>query len=726
MKQRPSMRRAHVAFAFALALALPPAASLAAQQPGDGANQPVVLELGTLVDRTMGACEVHDYVVDLDAGSFFHVVVEPDGLGMAVALYGPDGGKIAEVEQSLWSDEALTVKVPRQGRHRLELRQQGWRNGGRYELRAGLRTPAEQEAWAAERRREANAARDWIREHAIPLVTVEAGHGSADLEPIRDIVGDARIVALGEATHGTREFYQLKHRMLEFLVSELDFDIFAIEASLPEALAVNRYVLTGEGDPARALAGMYFWITDTEEVLELIHWMRRYNEDPRHTRKVSFYGIDMQYTARPARVVLEYLEHVDPPAAAAAAAVLGPLTDPYLPRDPALLGPVRELAAAFDRRAPDYGARRSAEELDQVRRHLHVIEQALAMNAAGGRASIVRDSAMAANLEWALEREGAGSKAVLWAHNYHVGTWEGVTGGFLRGSHGDALRVFGFAFDRGEFQARDQRNFGNLRAFRVDAAREGSLEAQLAAAGLQVAALDLRRVPAAGAAAPWFGTPRPMFTTGSGFVDGALDLGWARDLAPSIYDALFFIAETSAARATPTGRRPVLPRLAAPANPGFEEGESGESPPGWPRQNGIAGVEWEAILSRDDAHSGRQSVVIRRAGPPGYSETYGELTQRVDASAWHGQRLTLSAAVHLEPTTPASRAYLWIRVSSLHDGLSQTLVHRNTADSPITATEWREYELEVDVPDDAESVWYGIVVVGPGPAWVDTVRLRGR
>jgi erythromycin esterase len=722
MKQRPSLARAIVAIGFVLALAVPPAAPLAAQQPGDGADPPVPLELGTLVDRTLGLGEVHDYVVDLEAGSFFHAVVEQAGRGVAVALYGPDGGKLAEAGNSLWSDETLTVEVPRQGRYRLELRQQGRLSPmGRYELRAGVRTAVEQQAWAAERRRAADAARDWIREHAIPLATVEAGHGFADLEPIRDIVGDARIVALGEATHGTREFFQLKHRMLEFLVSELGFDIFAIEASLPEAIAVNRYVLTGEGDPARALAGMYFWIWDTEEVLELIRWMRRYNEDPRHTRKVRFYGVDMQYAARPARVVLEYLERVDPPAAAAAEAVLGPLTDPYLPRDAALLAPVRELAAAFDRRAPDYGARTPADELDLVRRHLHVIEQALAMNAAGARAGIARDSAMAANLEWALEREGAGSKAVLWAHNGHVAMWEGVTGGFLRRSHGDALRVFGFVFDRGEFQALDQRNFGNLRAFRVDAAPEGSLDAQLAAAGLQVAALDLRRVPAEGAAASWFATARPTRSfIGSGYFDGT-DGYWWRERATSIYDALFFIAETSAARATPTGRRPVLPRLTAPANPGFEEGEPGEPPPGWAPRDGIAGVEWEAILSRDGAHSGRQSAVIRRAAPAGYSETYGELRQRVNASAWRGQRLTFSAAVRLEPTTPASRAYLWIQ---LQNGLSQLIIQRSTADSPITAPEWREYELEIDVPEDAESVWYGIVVVGPGPAWVDTVRLR--
>ena len=80
------------------------------------------------------------------------------------------------------------------------------------------------------------AVRAWIRNHAIALTTVEAGNGFADLQPLRQIVGDARIVALGEATHGTREFFQLKHRLLEFLVSEMDFNIFAIEASLPEAM----------------------------------------------------------------------------------------------------------------------------------------------------------------------------------------------------------------------------------------------------------------------------------------------------------------------------------------------------------------------------------------------------------------------------------------------------------------------------------------------------------
>src|SRR5580704_5193640 len=87
----------------------------------------------------------------------------------------------------------------------------------------------------------------WIRENAVPLKTVIAGAGFNDLASLKQWIGSARLVGLGEATHGTREFFQLKHRMLEFLVSELGFSIFSIEANMPEAYRLNDYVLTGRG-----------------------------------------------------------------------------------------------------------------------------------------------------------------------------------------------------------------------------------------------------------------------------------------------------------------------------------------------------------------------------------------------------------------------------------------------------------------------------------------------
>src|SRR5262249_55826105 len=71
----------------------------------------------------------------------------------------------------------------------------------------------------------------WMRAKAIPIATVQAGNGFADLEQLRHTIGKARIVSLGEATHGTREFFQLKHRLLELCVSELGFTLFGIEAN---------------------------------------------------------------------------------------------------------------------------------------------------------------------------------------------------------------------------------------------------------------------------------------------------------------------------------------------------------------------------------------------------------------------------------------------------------------------------------------------------------------
>lgn len=132
----------------------------------------------------------------------------------------------------------------------------------------------------------------WLRAHAIPLATVEAKHGFDDLQPLKQLIGDARIVSLGEATHGSREIFQLKHRMVEFLASEMGFTIFAIEANMPEAYRVNDYVLNGTGDPAQLLRGLYFWTWDTEEVLAMITWMRDFNQSGKG--RIEFTGFDMQ------------------------------------------------------------------------------------------------------------------------------------------------------------------------------------------------------------------------------------------------------------------------------------------------------------------------------------------------------------------------------------------------------------------------------------------------
>ena len=150
----------------------------------------------------------------------------------------------------------------------------------------------------------------WLRDTAESFATVEAGHGLDDLSFVKEMVGDARIVGLGECTHGSREVFQCKHRLLEYLVTELGFSIFSIEASTPEAYRLNDYVLHGEGDPAELIGGMYFWTWNTEEVLAMVEWMRAYNASGRGP--VQFTGFDMQYAPVAMDNVIAFLQDADP------------------------------------------------------------------------------------------------------------------------------------------------------------------------------------------------------------------------------------------------------------------------------------------------------------------------------------------------------------------------------------------------------------------------------
>jgi len=159
---------------------------------------------------------------------------------------------------------------------------------------------------------------EWIRTHAVRLDTTETGRGFSDLQPLKKIVGDARIVSLGEATHGTREFFQLKHRILEFLATEMGFTIFAIEANMPEAYRLNDFVLNGNGDPAKLLKGMYFWTWDTQEVLDMILWMRDFNKSGKG--RIEFTGFDMQTPDVAAGIVKDYAARRVPDYAAAVSA----------------------------------------------------------------------------------------------------------------------------------------------------------------------------------------------------------------------------------------------------------------------------------------------------------------------------------------------------------------------------------------------------------------------
>ncbi len=152
----------------------------------------------------------------------------------------------------------------------------------------------------------------WAKQHAMTMRTAEPGSGFDDLRPLRRLIGNARVVGMGEATHGTHEFFRFKHRIFEFLVEEMGFTAVAIEANFPDTVAVNRYVLDGLGQGPQVVRGMGFWTWETEEVLALVEWLRKHNSKVRASRKVRFYGFDMQSPEPAAGLALDYLKRIEP------------------------------------------------------------------------------------------------------------------------------------------------------------------------------------------------------------------------------------------------------------------------------------------------------------------------------------------------------------------------------------------------------------------------------
>lgn len=305
----------------------------------------------------------------------------------------------------------------------------------------------------------------WLEENAIPFATTEPGGSHADLAPLGPMIGDARVVALGEATHGTREFFRMKHRIVEYLVKERGFSIFAIEATWPEANLLNRYVHTGQGDPAALLAGLHFWTWNTQEVLELIEWMRRHNQNPGGDPRVSFYGFDMQYSRVAMNQVVAYLRGVNAAAADSAEAHYTcyreyqdtTVMQNYAAAPPGTKAQCRAgvgAAYALVERGREAWLPVTGDSAYQFAlRSARIVVQNEDVRRGSLDGARLRDQYMAENVVWLADQAGAGYKLVLWAHNAHVARMDFFMGTHLAAKYGAAYRPVGFSFHSGTFNA---------------------------------------------------------------------------------------------------------------------------------------------------------------------------------------------------------------------------------------------------------------------------------
>jgi protein-L-isoaspartate(D-aspartate) O-methyltransferase len=341
---------------------------------------------------------------------------------------------------------------------------------------------------------------------------------TADLGPLLERIGDARLVLLGEASHGTTEFYRMRARITRELIERCGFDFVAVEADWPDAAEIDAYVRHDPGSRPRRKPFQRFprWMWANTDVLDFIHWLRRFNErrSPDPPARVGFHGLDLYSLHASIEAVLHYLDDVDPRAAAAARDRYGCLTpwqdDPVLYGRAVLSGSFdkceREVLAMLDdllRKRVDYMRNDGTRFADAVQNARLVVsaERYYRVMYRGSVASWnLRDRHMFDTLQMLLKLYGPGSRGVVWAHNSHLGDasatamgarGEHNVGQLVRQAHGRGARLVGFGTHTGTVAA--ARDWGHpMQVMEVRASHPQSYEFLCHGAGSRNFILPLR------------------------------------------------------------------------------------------------------------------------------------------------------------------------------------------------------------------------------------------
>ena len=260
---------------------------------------------------------------------------------------------------------------------------------------------------------------------------------NADLAPLLRRIGDARVVLIGEASHGTSEFYRLRACVTQRLIESAGFNIVALEADWPDAARIDHYVRQRDVPRSEwaAFARFPMWMWRNEETRGFIDWLRSHNAKLPYANRTAIYGLDLYSLYNSVSAVVSYLDTVDSDLAAIARQRYGCLSpweaDPATYGHAALTGAYREceqdvahILVELLRKQPPV-SHKGGEELFDATQNARLVADAehyYRIMYYGSRASWnLRDRHMFETLQNALKFHGADAKAVVWAHNSHVG-----------------------------------------------------------------------------------------------------------------------------------------------------------------------------------------------------------------------------------------------------------------------------------------------------------------
>ncbi len=410
----------------------------------------------------------------------------------------------------------------------------------------------------------------YLRKMSTPItsfepLTEEDLQDFKDLTPFKDLVGSAKIIALGESTHGTSEFFKLKHRILQYAVQALGVRLFALEANMVTTEKINTYVKTGEGTALGSMAGI-FMVWYTEEVRDLIEWVRAYNTiHPKD--QIEFVGFDVQELKPPLDSLYGFLKQRSLPLYYSSKKRLSDLekrgTNPFVISDSTKRNWFKVATTVYNKvknQSVEWLVNSTTtKEKDEILwglQYANLVKQ-YTENVYRGHLSFYRDQAMANNISWSLNRKGRDTKILIWAHDYHISKGKhpnlnyNIYSGLSMGHHlskvfGNNYKAFALSTYQGNYWAmKSYTNYEQV-ACPLFPSPEGSLDEALhqittahpQSPGMFLNLSEARQIE-------WLIQPLPMRFANHVNIDYGY---WTRYSIPFQFDGIFFIDKTSSAK----------------------------------------------------------------------------------------------------------------------------------------------------------------------------------
>ncbi len=311
----------------------------------------------------------------------------------------------------------------------------------------------------------------WLQTNHIAIQSVSPTEPLTDLQKLSPLIADAQIVGLGEVTHGSREIFQMKHRLIRFLVENKGFTLFALEADMAATERINDYLLTGKGDVKKLLAQLGFWTWNTQEVLDLLIWMRMHNQ--KSTTKVRMAGIDMQLPESALENLQQFSNQRDSlwkETLQVIRDVIKKIRNTPNIRQGALAdadvlekrveNAYSQLLQRMEVRKRIYLTYITLTDLAWLRQQVVLLNQFIRYQLLPLTEAVkYRDACMAENLFWASNYYSP-AKVVLWAHNGHISKYgipfnKKPLGAYLKENYQDKYINIGFAFGEGTYRGLD-------------------------------------------------------------------------------------------------------------------------------------------------------------------------------------------------------------------------------------------------------------------------------